>query len=86
MPTDRINAKSKLISIRLPFEMIDALKRLADRLGRPYQTVMKEAIDAGMPIVKTLSKTAPRPRTIRRDAKSYKAPHLKAALARLKKR
>jgi hypothetical protein len=47
----RVNKNSKLVSVRLPHEMMIQLKRLADQLGRPYQSVMKEAIEKGLPML-----------------------------------
>lgn len=82
MTTGRKNGKSKLVSVRLPFGMIDDLKKLADKLGRPYQAVMKDAIERGLPIVKEVGATESR---LRRESKSYKARHIDAALEKLKK-
>lgn len=82
MTTGRKNGKSKLVSVRLPFAMIDELKKLADKLGRPYQAVMKDAIEKGLPIVKEVGATESR---LRKDAKTYRALHVDAALGKLKK-
>lgn len=82
MTTGRKNGKSKLVSVRLPFGMIEDLKKLADSLGRPYQAVMKDAIERGLPIVKEVGATEKR---LRKDAKEYRAIHLDAAVEKLKK-
>jgi predicted DNA-binding protein len=60
MTTGRKNGRSKLVSVRLPFQMIDDLKKLGDSLGRPYQAVMKDSIERGMPIVREIGATEKR--------------------------
>jgi hypothetical protein len=57
MTTGRRNARSKLISVRLPLKLINDLKELGEKLGRPYQAVMKEAVVRGLPIVKEIGTT-----------------------------
>ncbi len=82
MTTGRKNGKSKLVSVRLPFGMIEDLKKLADSLGRPYQAVMKDAIERGLPIVKEVGAVESR---LRRDSKTSRAHNIKAAVEKLKK-
>ena len=82
MTTGRENGQSKLVSVRLPFQMIDDLKKLADKLGRPYQSVMKEAIEKGIPIVRDVGAMVVQ---LRKDAKTSSAVNIQAALAKLKK-
>lgn len=123
MPTQRENGRSKLVSVRLPHEMIAQLKGLAETLERPYQTVMKEAIEYGMnnglvrysntclqpqPCVRVpggvqgtgdmpCSSTPPaaprrkakgagakRENGIRKNIRSYEAPHVRESVAKLR--
>ncbi len=83
MTTGRKNGRSKLVSVRLPFQMIEDLKKLADKLARPYQTVMKEAIERGLPIVKELGTTEVK---IRKESRTYTSLNLTDALERLRKK
>jgi len=82
MTTGRENGQSKLVSVRLPFTMIADLKKLADRLGRPYQSVMKEAIEKGLPIVSTVGDIVSK---MRKESKKSSSVNIQAALAKLKK-
>lgn len=82
MTTGRKNGKSKLVSVRLPFGMIEDLKKLADSLGRPYQAVMKDAIERGLPIVKEIGAVESK---LRRESKTYRARNIDAAMEKLKK-
>lgn len=34
--------KSKLISIKIPEDLLESFKAKADHIGRPYQTIIKE--------------------------------------------
>lgn len=82
MTTGRENGKSKLVSVRLTFKMIDDLKKAADKLGEPYQTVMKAAIEQGLPIIrkrKGVTKTH-----LKREVTSYRSLNLDAAMEKLK--
>jgi hypothetical protein len=81
MTTGRENGKSKLVSVRLTYKMIDDLKKAADKLGEPYQTVMKAAIEQGLPIVR---KGATKSR-LKREVTTYRALNLDAAMEKLKK-
>jgi predicted DNA-binding protein len=82
MTTGRKNGKSTLVSVRLPFELLESLKKIADKLGRPYQALMKDAIQHGLPIVKEVGATEVK---LRREAKAYRALHVDAAVEKLKK-
>jgi|HubBroStandDraft_2_1064218.scaffolds.fasta_scaffold448643_2 hypothetical protein len=82
MPTGRQNGRSKLVSIRLPFKMIDDLKKLADKLGRPYQAVMKDAIDRGLPIVRLVGATEVR---LHKESRTYRAHNITVAMEKLRK-
>jgi hypothetical protein len=83
MTTQRNNKRSKLITVRLPHEMISKLKKLADKLGRPYQAVMKESIERGLPIVFEVGMTAVSI-GLKSDHLSYRALNVDAAIERLK--
>ncbi len=89
MPTGRENAHSKIITIRLPHELLATLKKLARKLDLPYQAIMKEAIREGLPALQNRSPAVKEPakkkRTKKADGQPYKAPHVQAALAKLKK-
>jgi predicted DNA-binding protein len=82
MTTGRKNGRSKLVSVRLPFEMIEDLKKLGDDLQRPYQAVMKDAIQRGMPIVREIGATEKR---IRKESRTYTSKNIQAALEKMKK-
>jgi ribbon-helix-helix CopG family protein len=84
MTTARQNGRSKLVSVRLPHEMIKNLKRLADKLGRPYQAVMKDAIERGIPIVTEIGMTGLK-LGLKKDTSSYRALNVDAAVERLRK-
>ncbi len=81
MTTGRKNGRSKLVSVRLPFEMIEELKKLADSLGRPYQAVMKDAIGRGIPIVRDLGATEMK---IAKDTKTYRGLNVEASIAKFR--
>lgn len=81
MATKRENKRSKLVSIRLTFKMIAELKKLADRFGRPYQSVMKDAIERGLPIVKEVGATEVR---IKKEVRIYRALNVEAAIEKLR--
>jgi predicted DNA-binding protein len=81
MTTGRENGRSRLISVRLPHKMLADLKRVADKLGRPYQAVLKDAVEHGLPIVQSLGATESK---IKRQSKTYSTPNVEAAIARLR--
>jgi predicted DNA-binding protein len=62
--------------------MIEDLKKLGDRLGRPYQAVMKDAIAQGLRIVEELGATENK---IRKESRTYVARNVQAALEKIKK-
>jgi predicted DNA-binding protein len=62
--------------------MIADLKKLADKLGRPYQAVMKEAIEKGLPIVRDVGAMVV---AMRKESKTSSAVNIQAALAKLRK-
>ncbi len=82
MTTGRKNGRSKLVSVRLPFQMIEDLKKLGDLLARPYQAVMKEAIERGLPIVKALGATESK---LHKQSRIYASKNIDAAMEKLKK-
>lgn len=81
MTTGRKNGRSKLVSVRLPFNLIEDLKKLADELGRPYQAIMKDCIGRGLPIVKELGATE---KKIARDSKTYRALNVEASIEKIR--
>ena len=84
MTTGRENGKSRLVSVRLTYQMIEDLKKAADRLGEPYQTVMKSAIERGLPIVRQLGATTTEVK-LKKKTTSYRSVNLDGAMATLKK-
>ena len=84
MTTGRENGQSKLVSVRLTFQMIEDLKKVGDKLGRPYQNVMKEAIEKGLPIVRDVGEVIVK---LRKEARVsiIHAVNIQAALATLRK-
>jgi predicted DNA-binding protein len=82
MTTGRENGQSKLVSVRLTFQMIEDLKKVGDKLGRPYQNVMKEAIEKGLPIVRDVGEVVVK---LRKDARVSSAVNIQAAMAKLRK-
>ena len=75
-------AHTQLISVRLPFEMIDALKEAGEKRERPWQTVMKEIISDSL----GLSGDSGTKKTRATERQLYAAPHVKASSKRLKTR
>lgn len=69
----RINSKSKLITIRLPHEMQDELRRLGEEQGRSWQTIMKELLGEALGLSQASSV----------EINVYKAPHLFKAVRRI---
>ena len=70
------------MSVRLTFQMIDDLKKVADKLGRPYQNVMKEAIERGLPIVRDVGEVVVK---LRKESRTSSAVNIQAAVAKLKR-
>ena len=62
----RVNAKSKLITVRLPHEMQAELRRLGEEQGRSWQAIMKEMLGEALGLSRTSSV----------ETRVYKAPHL----------
>ena len=62
--------------------MIEDLKKLGDKLDRPYQAIMKEAIERGLPIVKELGATEIK---IRKESRVSVARNIDAAIEKLRK-
>ena len=74
-PKPRVNSVTKLVSIRLSHEMIEALKGLSEDAGKPYQTVLKELLAEAL----GLSHENPAKKTV------YEAPHLQLSKKRLRR-
>jgi len=69
-------AHTQLISVRLPFAMLDALKSVAEAAEKPWQTVMKSLLSDALGL-------DPAPAA---ERQVYSAPHLRASRKKLKKR
>jgi len=74
-PKPRVNSVTKLVSIRLSHEMIEALKGLGEDAGKPYQTVLKELLAESL----GLSTKSPSEKAL------YDAPHLQLSKRRLRR-
>lgn len=66
--------RSRLTTIRLPYELEDAIKEVSRFRGRPYQTVLKELLVEALGLEKSLV-----------EIKRVSAKDLKAVMKRLKK-
>ena len=69
----RVNAKSKLITVRLPHEMENELRRLGEEQGRSWQAIMKELLGEALGLSQSTSI----------ETNVYKAPHLFKAVRRI---
>jgi len=43
---------SRIVTFRLPYDLEEAIKEIADRRGRPWQTVMKELLQEAVELSK----------------------------------
>jgi len=75
MGQPRVNSKSKLITVRLPHDVQDALRELGEEQGRPWQTIMKELLAESLGLQ---GGGGP-------EITVYAAPHLFKAIRRIRK-
>jgi len=62
----RVNSKTKLITVRLPHDIQDELRRLGEEQGRSWQKIMKELLGEALGLTQETSI----------ETNVYKAPHL----------
>ena len=74
-PLTTRGTKSRIVTIRIPYELEDALKEVAEARGRPWQTVMKDLLAESLGL-SSESLT---------EVKHVSAKNIKAAVKRLRK-
>jgi len=75
-------AHTQLVSVRLSFEMISALKEMGDKRDQPWQTVMKAMLSESL----GLNGEAVPKKSRAAEKRLYSASHVKASTKRLQKR